>query len=80
MLHHDLNIVTKIVPPPLSPMNLNPYKDFALKLADTAAERILPWYGKPDCGLEQKEDETPVTRADREAEASMREMITQAFP
>lgn len=56
------------------------YRAFMERLARAAAERILPHFGKPGLATEWKEDLTPVTRADREAEEVMREMIRARFP
>ncbi|RYX85530.1 inositol monophosphatase family protein [bacterium] len=61
-------------------MNLQPYLDFTQELAAAAADVILPYYGKTDCGLESKDDDSPVTLADRGAEEVMRAMIEKKFP
>lgn len=61
-------------------MNLQPYLDFTQELAAAAADVILPYYGQIDCGLENKEDDSPVTLADRGAEEVMRAMIEKKFP
>ena len=61
-------------------MNLEPYLDFTRELADAAAQIINPYFGAPDCGLEQKSDDSPVTLADRNAEIAMRALIEQRFP
>jgi histidinol-phosphatase len=54
------------------------YLDFALKLARTAEEEILPRYRNVTASL--KPDGTEVTEADREAERVMREVIEQRYP
>lgn len=48
-------------------------------LADAAGEVLLRYYRQP-LGITDKPDESPVTQADREAEARMREAIAGAFP
>ena len=52
---------------------------FAARLADTAGEAIRPYYRKPH-GVEAKADASPVTLADRAAEAAMRSLIETAYP
>src|SRR3569833_2279594 len=54
-------------------------RDFASQLADAAGAAIRPYFRNPH-GLETKDDASPVTLADREAEAAMRRMIEQRFP
>lgn len=49
------------------------------KLADLAGAVLLSYYRQP-LGITDKPDESPVTLADREAEARMREAIAAAFP
>lgn len=51
----------------------------ALDAAKKAEEIILSYY-TGDIKVELKEDETPVTLADRGAEKAIREIIKQAFP
>ena len=51
----------------------------ASQLADAAGAVIRPYF-RTDAGLETKDDASPVTRADREAEAAMRRLIERAFP
>jgi histidinol phosphatase-like enzyme (inositol monophosphatase family) len=55
--------------------------DIALahRLADAAGAEIRPLF-RAEFGLEMKSDETPVTRADREAEAAMRRLIKAEAP
>lgn len=48
--------------------------DLAHALADAAGAVIRPYFRRPH-GLEMKEDQSPVTRADREAEAAMRRLL-----
>ncbi|BCM92061.1 fructose-1,6-bisphosphatase/inositol-1-monophosphatase [Abditibacteriota bacterium] len=61
-------------------MNLQPYLDFTRELAAAATDVILPYYGQTECGLESKDDNSPVTLADRGAEEVMRAMIEKKFP
>ena len=61
-------------------MNLQPYLDFTTELAHASAEIIVPLFGKSECGLEIKADDSPVTIADRESERVMRAMIEKKFP
>ncbi len=53
--------------------------DLANRLADAAGAVIRPYF-RAAHGLETKADHSPVTLADREAEAAMRAMIEAAFP
>ena len=55
------------------------YIDLAERLADTAREVVLPYFRQP-LDVDRKGDDSPVTRADREAEAAMRQLIEQAYP
>ncbi|WP_260597472.1 histidinol-phosphatase [Sphingomonas endolithica] len=52
---------------------------FAARLADAAGAAIRPHF-RSAYGVESKEDESPVTIADRAAEAAMRALIEQHFP
>ena len=54
-------------------------RDFANQLADAAGAAIRPYFRAPH-GLETKADASPVTFADREAEAAMRRLIEARFP
>jgi myo-inositol-1(or 4)-monophosphatase len=53
---------------------------FVQELAALSAEKILPWFGNHDLVVDLKEDESPVTRADRDAEAALRRRIQREFP
>ncbi|OYX39504.1 MULTISPECIES: inositol monophosphatase family protein [unclassified Sphingomonas] len=53
--------------------------DLAHRLADAAGAVIRPYFRAPH-GLETKADHSPVTLADREAEAAMRSLIEATFP
>jgi histidinol phosphatase-like enzyme (inositol monophosphatase family) len=48
--------------------------DLALRLADVAGAAIRPWFRRL-AEVETKDDQSPVTVADREAEAAMRRLI-----
>lgn len=61
-------------------MDLEPYKQFAIELAERSGDIIRPYFGRPDLYVELKPDDTIVTKADRDAEALMREMIAARFP
>jgi myo-inositol-1(or 4)-monophosphatase len=63
-------------------LNLEPYSSFAVELAERSGDLIRPYFGADaaDLGIELKSDETIVTRADREAEALLRELIAKRFP
>ena len=52
----------------------------ALEAAKNAEEIISSYYSADTLKVELKDDETPVTRADTEAEKAIRETITQVFP
>jgi myo-inositol-1(or 4)-monophosphatase len=70
-------------------MKLGPYRSFIVELAERSGDLIRPYFGADDSALdiEFKAQETSietwpsiVTRADREAEELMREMISKRFP
>ena len=61
-------------------MNLEPYCQFAVELAEKSGDFIRPMFGCHDVEVELKADESPVTAADRGAEELMREMIGKKFP
>lgn len=58
---------------------LNKFISFSNQLADTAGNSIRSYYRQP-IPVDQKSDASPVTKADREAEAAMRELIKKHFP
>ncbi len=53
--------------------------DLAGRLAE-AARAVARHHFRQGLAVEDKADESPVTKADREAEAAMRQLIGQAFP
>lgn len=63
-------------------MELDAYRGFVVELAERSGDLIRPYFGaSPDVlGIELKPDETIVTRADREAEALLRELISKRYP
>jgi len=58
----------------------NEYVEFILALAARSGEVIKPYFAKVDLTVEIKQDQTPVTQADREAEAVMRSLIRETYP
>ena len=57
---------------------MSPYLQFALELAGTAAQEIVPRFQRTD--VRSKADGSPVTEADTEAERVMRELIQARYP
>src|SRR3546814_4322803 len=60
-------------------MTLNDLLEFAGRLADAAGDAIRPHF-RTRFDVETKTDSSPVTVADRAAEAAMRALIESAFP
>jgi histidinol phosphatase-like enzyme (inositol monophosphatase family) len=60
-------------------MSLEPETALAHRLADAARASILPLF-RAGIGSERKADRSPVTQADRAAEAAMRRLIEAEFP
>lgn len=58
---------------------LETLQNFAVEIAWHAGRRTLAYY-QSDCQPETKGDGTPVTRADREAEALLRQWIEARYP
>ncbi len=56
------------------------FLDFSENLVREAAGVILPRFGRAELEVDRKGDDSPVTEADREAEARMRELIEAGFP
>jgi len=54
--------------------------DAALAAVRAAAAETLRWFGRPDLTVEDKADRSPVTAADRAAEAVLRSALLGAFP
>jgi histidinol-phosphatase len=63
-------------------MNLRPLLDFATELAYDAGRLTLGYFGRSaeGLGLEHKADASPVTVADREAEALIRRRLAARYP
>lgn len=55
-------------------------KNFLHEMLDQSADIIRHYYTQGNFGLEEKSNKTPVTKADRESEVAMREMIMSRFP
>lgn len=54
--------------------------EVALKAALVAREKILEVYYSSDIGVEIKEDNSPVTKADKAADEIIRKILGEAFP
>ncbi len=52
----------------------------AVSIAREAGRLTLSYFGRPDLTVETKEDQSPVTEADRAAETLLRARIEAAFP
>ncbi len=61
-------------------MDLSPYRTFLQELASASGDFIRPFVTDPALAVETKDDQSPVTAADRGAEELMRAMITKKFP
>ncbi len=64
---------------PLSPPQLAAYSSFAQGLADKVRPLSRKWFRHP-LAVDTKADESPVTQADREVEAALREAIAREYP
>lgn len=60
-------------------MKLDAEIALAHRLADAAREAIRPWF-RSNVAVEQKDDASPVTLADREAEQAMRRILEAEMP
>lgn len=60
--------------------DLSSQRELLLELAQASGDLIRPYFGATDLQVDVKADETIVTKADRDAEALMREMIARRFP
>ena len=54
--------------------------DFSVEAARKASELILDYYQATDLSVEEKDDRSPVTEADRNAEQLMRDLIGDEYP
>jgi len=55
-------------------------RDVALAAADAGARAALAYFRSPGLAVEWKSDDSPVTRADREAEIAIKAVIRAAYP
>jgi histidinol-phosphatase len=65
-----------VTPPPIDQRTV----DTALALAREAGDRTLRWFRSRLLTVERKDDGTPVTAADRDAERYLREQLAVHFP
>lgn len=61
-------------------MDREALKAFTHDLAVAAGELIRPYFQRADLDVDTKDDATPVTVADREAEKLLRELIAKQYP
>jgi len=61
-------------------VDLSPQRELLTELCNASAEIIAPYFGNPGTVVEFKSDDSPVTAADRGAEAAMRKLIEARFP
>jgi histidinol-phosphatase len=61
-------------------MDVSAYRPFLVELAHASGDYIRPYFANPDLAVEVKSDATPVTIADRGAEALMRRLIAERYP
>lgn len=61
-------------------MQIQEFTSFIHLLAEKSGAVIRPYFANPDLEVELKSDQTLVTKADRDAEAVMRELIRQTYP
>ncbi len=60
-------------------VELDPFLALATELADAAGDAVRPYFRRP-IAVDDKPDLSPVTAADRAAEAAMRRLISARFP
>src|SRR5215467_7831834 len=61
-------------------MQMKEFTEFIYILAEKSGDVIRPYFAQANLDVEVKDDQTPVTRADREAEAAMRALIQKTYP
>jgi myo-inositol-1(or 4)-monophosphatase len=61
-------------------LELDPYRLFVAELVAASGPIVQKHFWNPALTIEQKSDLTPVTEADRGAEAAMRKLINARFP
>lgn len=67
-------------PPPAVDAAIGRRLEVALAATKLAAAETLRWFGDPSLAVEQKADASPVTEADRAAEAILRRELLAPFP
>jgi len=60
--------------------NLSPYRAFLAELTAASGPIVRKYFFSQELAVEHKSDQTPVTEADRGAEAAMRKLINERFP
>ncbi len=61
-------------------MSSSEYKAFVKELARESARAIRPYFANPGLEVGRKNDQTVVTKADREAEQVLRKLIEDKYP
>jgi inositol-phosphate phosphatase/L-galactose 1-phosphate phosphatase/histidinol-phosphatase len=61
-------------------MHAQAFVTFIHTLAEASGNVIRPYFANADLEVELKRDQSPVTRADRDGEAVMRELIRKTYP
>lgn len=59
---------------------IGPRLELAIQAADEAGRITLEYFRRDDLEIERKQDNTPVTMADRQAEQHLRNRIAESFP
>ena len=65
---------------PADPTEIHRRLEVAVRAAREAGDLVLRRFRRPDLAVEWKSDASPVTIADREAEAHLRRSLEAAFP
>ena len=61
-------------------MQMKEFTEFIHTLTEKSGDVITPYFAQANLAVEAKEDQTIVTRADRDAEAAMRALIQKTYP
>ena len=61
-------------------MQIKEFTQFIYTLTEKSGDVIRPYFARANLAVQVKEDQTIVTQADREAEATMRALIRKAYP
>lgn len=61
-------------------MDIGPFREFAMELVAASEAVITPLFRREDLEVIEKSDDTPVTQADRGAEAEIRKLINSRYP